>query len=433
MTLRLLHLSDIHFGMYGAGWDGNDDQRKQLVVDVRARVKESGPIDAVLVGGDIAFSGQPGQYEAAAEWLQQVCAAAQCDPAANVWVVPGNHDVDWTKIGSVGEAYRSAIRACELVKIDTQMSGYLSGPGAAAEAVFEPFAAYNQFALERGCGITPDKPFWHESIHTLDDLSVKIRGVNSALVSDKSDDVAPDTQQLVLWKRQVEFPTEDDAFQIVMCHHPPNWIRDWDNLAGYFTRVHLVLFGHTHTHAADHDTDHGTVRVYAGAVGPDKDSPTGYGPGYNIVELARSDGRVTVTVEHRVWRSTVTRFGPSPTGLHVFPIEFSEAQVTDGEQSAGKPEPETPEPGLPSSPLAEEHKGHAAPAEGQGRSGIELRRIGLAYFRLAPTDRDEIARKLGVFVETEADLPEAEKYTRVLLRVREQQLIDELEKEVGSG
>ena len=67
MPLRIVHVSDIHFS--NGQWDEDSDQRRELIEDLQTLVVEGGPIDAVLVGGDIAFSGKGEQYAIAHQWL----------------------------------------------------------------------------------------------------------------------------------------------------------------------------------------------------------------------------------------------------------------------------------------------------------------------------------------------------------------------------
>lgn len=53
--MRLIHLSDIHFGGYGAGWDPDEDQRNELLLDIDRLVAAGGPVDGVLVGVTLRF------------------------------------------------------------------------------------------------------------------------------------------------------------------------------------------------------------------------------------------------------------------------------------------------------------------------------------------------------------------------------------------
>jgi DNA repair exonuclease SbcCD nuclease subunit len=59
------------------------------------RVEELGPVDAILVGGDIAFKGHPDEYAPAAAWLHELADQVGCS-RNRIYVVPGNHDVDRT-------------------------------------------------------------------------------------------------------------------------------------------------------------------------------------------------------------------------------------------------------------------------------------------------------------------------------------------------
>jgi 3',5'-cyclic AMP phosphodiesterase CpdA len=72
-TVRLLHLSDVHFG-------AEDDDALRCVENFAARVKP----DAVLVAGDLTQSGRKREFAAAAEWLNKLDSRAI--------VTPGNHD-----------------------------------------------------------------------------------------------------------------------------------------------------------------------------------------------------------------------------------------------------------------------------------------------------------------------------------------------------
>src|SRR4051794_33157633 len=92
----LLHLSDIHFrfGESGDIFDPDSDLRNELERDVvRLRGTRIEKVDGILVTGDIAFAGKKEEYERASAWLERLCDLLGC-ARDNVWVVPGNHDVD---------------------------------------------------------------------------------------------------------------------------------------------------------------------------------------------------------------------------------------------------------------------------------------------------------------------------------------------------
>src|SRR5947207_1131837 len=95
---RWIHVSDIHMGHGDAAHRWNqqlvlDTLREDIAEQVRAGRR---PIDALFVTGDVAFSGNgrsPTEYARAKEWLLDVGKAAGLS-AAQIFVVPGNHDVN---------------------------------------------------------------------------------------------------------------------------------------------------------------------------------------------------------------------------------------------------------------------------------------------------------------------------------------------------
>ena len=94
--MLLLHVSDIHFrapDCENPDLDPDRPYRTRMLQDARARIQSLGPVEAILVGGDIAFSGDPAEYKAALAWIKELAETCKCS-LARVFVVPGNHDVD---------------------------------------------------------------------------------------------------------------------------------------------------------------------------------------------------------------------------------------------------------------------------------------------------------------------------------------------------
>lgn len=93
--LRWLHISDLHFVADGDAFS----QRvatKALLEDAQARVGGQEPVCFVLVTGDIAFSGQPAEYDVASAFLSDFASAVGVSPR-RFFFVPGNHDIDRSK------------------------------------------------------------------------------------------------------------------------------------------------------------------------------------------------------------------------------------------------------------------------------------------------------------------------------------------------
>ena len=92
-SLRILHLSDVHFGqtirsktewrlrrVLGAAWKENLDE-----------IAADGPPDIVCFTGDIAFSGQATEYVEASAFFDQLLTHLGV-PNSRLFVVLGNHE-----------------------------------------------------------------------------------------------------------------------------------------------------------------------------------------------------------------------------------------------------------------------------------------------------------------------------------------------------
>src|ERR1700726_3345512 len=106
----LLHLSDIHFTASEGGLARrNQSLRIDLLNDLKEMTEKLGPSAAVLVTGDIAFSGLPSEYAAARQWFDEVTKVGGAS-STSVLCVPGNHDVHRSAIGLTGETIRDRLR-----------------------------------------------------------------------------------------------------------------------------------------------------------------------------------------------------------------------------------------------------------------------------------------------------------------------------------
>ncbi|MEZ0199932.1 metallophosphoesterase, partial [Pseudomonas qingdaonensis] len=69
--MRILHFSDIHFRKteIGTTQDPNFHLRSELFHDVVDQSQKLGAPDAIIITGDIAFAGDPAEFEFATQWL----------------------------------------------------------------------------------------------------------------------------------------------------------------------------------------------------------------------------------------------------------------------------------------------------------------------------------------------------------------------------
>ena len=300
----LVHLSDIHFaGSSGTSiHDLDADVRNELLRDATTLTKELGCATGVAVTGDIAFSGKREQYERAASWLVGFCKAIACREE-NVWVVPGNHDVDRDRTRrKVTKTLQESIRKKNEAAIDAELREIFSD-AQSADALLDPLTDYNAFAARFQCTITQAAPFWERDLVLACGTTIRLHGLCSVLVSNEHDARG----NIVLGRAQATFPRVDGVEYMTLCHHPPDWLRDQDAVVSSLeSRVRIQLFGHKHAQRIQ--AIEKTLRVTAGAMHPERNDRD-WEPTYNVIEIHRiDDERLGVRLFQRRWHKTDLRF-----------------------------------------------------------------------------------------------------------------------------
>ena len=457
MPLRIVHVSDIHFHRDTYGWDANRDQRRELISDLKDIVLRDGPVDAILVGGDIAFSAEPEEYDTARQWLMDLVAVCGGIDDSAVWTVPGNHDVSWTILTGckIAQDFRDHLRGCTAAAVDEVLRVRMSADPAAS-GLFIPFRAYNDFAEQFICRSTPTQPHWFDDkTLEVDGWPVRLTGLNSALTSDWDDHdfqqrvstASPhshekpepsDLPALVLGTEQCRIPREEHTIHVVMAHHPPAWIRDWHIVEPYMRRAHLWLFGHEHEYSAQQTVARGSVQLSGGAVGPELDEQgetEPFVPAYSVITLSRTDDEMlAIRVQPRYWSLRQTRFVEHPSGEKNYEVALVPA-LPDQDQDSSDPSQDSPEqqktdePATSSassaSPLAADSDQTQAGPPNVARP--DLRRIATQYMSRPATRRVAIGLELGVIEDSDLGSDrEGDLYALILERVRERGLIEEL-------
>lgn len=446
MALRIVHVSDIHFHNDGHGWDANMDQRAELIRDLQAQVAAGGPVDAVLVGGDIAFSGQPHEYRIAEAWLTQlvgVCGGIGMD---RVWTVPGNHDVDRDVVAACmgAKVFREQLRSLDHAEaVDEYLRERLTvDPG--AEAYFEPLRAYNEFARQFMCHSAPKTPHWVEDKTLfLDGQPVHVTGLNSSMNCDGStiDRDYRDSdgrRHLVLGTLQCQLSRENDPIHIVIAHHPPAWIRDWNIVEPYLRRGHLWIFGHEHAYQSAQDVEGGTIQLSGGAVGPERDAAgeqDPYVPAYLLLTLEFDDaGDLKVHVQPRYWSMSATQFVEHPAGTQNFVVRRTPVVPSaEPPRIFHKPDPTTKEPPVipaaSASPIADASTGGAI--DSTEPETVSPRELARRFGALPPTKRLSIGLALNVLDEADLAAGTHSDLDRLILsRVGERGLVQQLQTKV---
>ncbi|MCB0336065.1 MAG: metallophosphoesterase [Bdellovibrionales bacterium] len=417
--LRFLHLSDVHFRKKsGNSYDVDTDLRNELEIDCKAFSEKHGAPDAILVTGDVAFSGSRDEYQIAAEWLRKLCELVSCSETA-VWCVPGNHDVNQaiTKASDMLSEAQEKIRRIATESpsgLNDHLNSLMSDP-MQRNYLFAPIEEYNKFAAVFKCDVTPTSPVWHSLFTLADGTKIRLNGLTSTFVSNHFDQ---ERQFVVVGEHQA--PMRDhEVVEIVLCHHPHDWIRGDDFKAKLDARARLQLFGHKHMQAIKKLEN--TVHVVAGAVHPER-SEQSWEPRFNWIELeTANDGarELMIRVFPRKWNSTDAKFD----------ADFNLCNGSDNKQIT-----------FPLQPLAQPAGGYEAqqavlPVESMAKDVSptnnendeeNARILTYRYLNLSHVRRLQVAIELGLLQDQDEGLADFKLYERVFERAIERDLLCQL-------
>lgn len=412
----LLHLSDIHFrSFHGNSYSFQVDLQNEVKRDAADFCTEFGSPDAILVCGDVAFSGQTEEFEQAGKWLAELADATRTRPD-HVFTVPGNHDVVRSVIdgSQLLTMIHKELRPVDPDAVDERLDRFLNRDPEAAEIVFRPLANYNVLAARFECDVTATKPFWEHDLALNDGSLLRLRGLNSAIVSDKTDDDG--ANKLCVGSQQFTLQRVDGVEYAVLCHHPPSWLRDQDALEDQLNnRARLQLFGHKHRQRLVRIND--SIRLAAGAVGPDPREPK-WQPRYNFlrIKIVQTTKRTMhVRVHSRVWNEAKARFEAAsadvPFEEHDLPIPAWTAPSVPAKKSTSiSPEEAVPVPG-----------GLARRELMDARRLLTYRFLTLSY-----PARFEVAQSLNLLDESDRGLSETETYRLWFKRAMDRTQLDAL-------
>lgn len=254
-NIRCLHLSDFHIGKDGYG-------QSQLFKYILRHVQEKPKPDFVFITGDIAQSGQAEQYEKfGEEFLESLksIVGGQCQ----IFIVPGNHDVDRQKEKFVT---RDAIRQRSPNFLDPDDNGQAERQTILSR--FQAYAEHDQLYLDNDNWLASSAAYFTH-ILTVKGVHVGILGLNTAWFAE--DDY--DKGQLTPGKPIVETGLEaiaDADIKIVLGHHPLDWFEPDDAKAirALFGKNHVIyLHGHLHKNASrfEEGAGHLFLNVQSGA------------------------------------------------------------------------------------------------------------------------------------------------------------------------
>lgn len=407
--LTFVHLSDIHFRNRDHLTEFDLDQgiRRALLDDIASKPAHGADYDGILITGDIAFSGDPKEYAIASQFLNEVYERTG-DLATKTMMVPGNHDVNrrFVEPDLPLWAAHEKIRASTDITVwnDHIYKQLVRDP---SRSIMSPLANYNNFAQGFDCftGMIPGpsgepeipRLAWRRVFEKpLDDSTyVRFNGLNSALISDGGD--APG-KLLVSEYQTSKFEHSNNMVDVVLCHHPPEWLMDKQDLRNKLrTFVPLSLFGHEHT--AREDANAKEVHLFAGAVQPSRRDPGDWKPTYHIIQLAIEHDGLKRTLLIRVFTREYTKIAP----IRFKASRTAEEEIFSEHRLALPDSALAPEPAISGSttvPAEIELEAHMPPHSNESSpptsNEIATRQLLVNFFRLPTPERYEAASQAGL-------------------------------------
>jgi GTPase SAR1 family protein/predicted MPP superfamily phosphohydrolase len=323
--LRILHLSDLHFGV-------NDDplvRLQPLLSDLRDRKEGFGldALDYLVITGDLTNRGAYEEFEQVHDFLSELVKAMKLT-AERTLIVPGNHDLSWDE-----EVYEWVQgRRVELSKLPSDSyvkegKGYLVRDDARYPKRFTNFARFHHEFKQLEYALKPEAQVLSQLFH---ETGLQFLAFNSAWRIDEfhphrssinekalAKGLLEADQQLVDAKRAKLLPDDATVLRIALWHHPVTGnekINDDDFIERLRKAdVRLCLHGHVHENREDLiGYLHPTRKLYVagagsfGAVAADR--PPATPKLYNLIEIPRDLGLIRVhtrcmTKEGGAWRA----------------------------------------------------------------------------------------------------------------------------------
>jgi predicted phosphodiesterase len=309
MPAVFVHVSDIHFGQEkDSRVYIHADVKQQLIADAKEVISKlaGGVAHGILVTGDITASGKWAEYEEAGKWLDELARSIGVE-IHRVQMVPGNHDLDRSKLSFSGKQILDHIRAGG----SKEYEDILNNPTDRA-ALFARFEDYGRFSFGYNCPLNNEGAFASEmEVSLAPGRAIRFIRFNSSLLCHGGE--RDEHPELMLGARQFIIPREDGVENIVLVHHPLNWYKDQDDVRGYIrSRARVFISGHEHDPkvSVDNVEDGCDVMMLAAGATAPYNSNDVFTFTYNIIEFdwdEEIDG-LSVTMHPRAWNSQRTCF-----------------------------------------------------------------------------------------------------------------------------
>lgn len=240
--VRILHLSDLHV-QHKTDWDASP--LRVLLVQTVARLREQGQgPDLVVITGDVANTGDAKEYKLAETWLKdQLLPGAGLGPQ-DLFIVPGNHDVDRGACASVMvRALEESLRQGP----QDQLAKALSDPDTRKQLN----ARYKHYLAFLGrLGVAHERsPSWAMR-REVRGVGLHLVGLDTACLASGNEVKGKLVLGLPVLNRVLPAGLADPKdWVLALAHHPLGWMTEWDEVAvqkALRARADLLLRGHLH-------------------------------------------------------------------------------------------------------------------------------------------------------------------------------------------
>jgi CheY-like chemotaxis protein len=338
--LTWLHISDLHFHPPNYG---TDIVLENLLDDIKQQmVKHDLNLDFVAVTGDVAHTGNMSQYKHAIDFFDRLLQVTGLQKR-QLFVVPGNHDIDWALIkDEVATEHTETLTNKEVV--DSTL-----GKPSALRRILGKFRHYKRFVNTYlvDSEKTPLHPCDHNHLFFTETIKkgesrIGLLGLNSAWMSaykwrpGEHRKGADDRHNLILGRRQlrealkeIEGPRLDVV--IALMHHPTEWLKDEidrEEIEALLEQnCHFILRGHLHDNKVIQQKTPGgdAMTITAGASFKTRGNDLDYN-GYNFVRLDFESDEGTIYLrcyskKHKeFWTADVFSYPDLEEGHLTFPL-----------------------------------------------------------------------------------------------------------------
>ena len=299
--LRILHISDLHFG------SSVDFNQNQVQTSLLSFVRSDGQgFDALVVTGDVAYSGRTAEYVLARNFLADLVEAARV-PASHIAICPGNHDVDRMAVDSLTRTLEST----------EQSDRYFSSRDECVHI------AHGQKAYSKFYEDVTKRPFYRSDTlsgpicFNSERETVEIWELNTPIFSRDDHDHGK------LWVGRASFEKvpaieilrNGAKARILIGHHPLEWLASEEEeriRALIESKFTIYVRGHLHSggYAATSSASGDLIQIAAGALYQGYDRPIEA----NIIEFSNDNLRVSpiryIDTPLPAWIPDNSKFGP---------------------------------------------------------------------------------------------------------------------------